>query len=174
MAASSTSSSSSPISYSAQLAWQRSDAEPFVDQRYSRRHVLRFDGGAEVPASSSPHSVPLPYSDASAVDPEEMFVAALASCHMLWFLSLAAKGGHVVQRYSDDASGLMARNGQGQMAITVVTLRPRVEFASGAAPDTAAFAALHHDAHARCYIANSVRADVRCEPVLCAPAPLSL
>lgn len=167
--AASSSSSSSPTSYSAQVAWQRNDAEPFVDQRYSRRHMLRFDGGAEVLASSSPHSVPLPYSDASAVDPEELFVAALASCHMLWFLSLAAKGGHVVQRYSDGASGVMARNAQGQLAMTVVTLRPQVEFAPGTAPDAAAFATLHHDAHTRCYIANSVRTDVRCEPVLCPP-----
>ncbi len=162
-------SSSSSTSYTAHVIWQRGEADAFVEQRYSRRHTLRFDGGAEVAGSSSPHSVPLPYSDASAVDPEEMFVAALASCHMLWFLSLAARGGHVVQRYSDDASGVMARNGEGQMAMTVVTLRPQVEFGAGTAPDVDKFAALHHDAHARCFIANSVKTEVRCEPVLLPP-----
>ncbi len=81
--------------YTANIRWTRGDAK-FTDNRYSRRHLWRFDGGIEVPASSSPHSVPLPYSSADAVDPEEAFVASIASCHMLWFLSIAAKRGHRV------------------------------------------------------------------------------
>lgn len=150
--------------YTAQVQWQRQSAEAFTDNRYSRRHTLHFDGGAVVPASSSPHVVPLPMSDAQAVDPEEMLVAALASCHMLWFLSLAARSGWVAERYTDHAVGEMARNAQGRMAMTVVTLRPQVRWAGAAGPDAAALAALHHDAHEACYIANSVTTDVRCEP----------
>ena len=82
--------------YQAQVLWQRQPSEPFTDNRYSRRHLLRFDGGAEVAGSSSPLVVPLPMSEASAVDPEEAFVSALASCHMLWFLNLAALQGFCV------------------------------------------------------------------------------
>ncbi|MDP3224264.1 MAG: OsmC family peroxiredoxin, partial [Rubrivivax sp.] len=101
-------------SYLAQVEWQRGENEVFTDKRYSRRHSLRFDGGALWAGSSSPHVVPLPFSDASAVDPEESFVASLASCHMLWFLGLAAHQGFCVDRYVDDAVGVMARNAAGQ------------------------------------------------------------
>jgi organic hydroperoxide reductase OsmC/OhrA len=149
--------------YTARVLWQRQPQEAFTDQRYHRRHLLQFDGGAEVPGSSSPHSVPLPYSDAAAVDPEETLVASVSSCHMLWFLSLAAQAGFVVDDYRDDASGTMARNAEGRMAITVITLRPAVRFA-GTGPSTEALHALHHHAHEECYIANSVKAEVRCEP----------
>jgi len=155
--------------YCACVNWQRRPDEAFTDQRYSRRHDWRFDGGALVPGSSSPHSVPLPYSDPAAVDPEEAFVAALASCHMLWFLSLAAKAGWVVDGYRDDAVGTMARDARGRLAITRVTLRPELRFA-GAAPDTAAHEALHHAAHEACYIANSVACELRCEPRIGAAA----
>jgi organic hydroperoxide reductase OsmC/OhrA len=151
--------------YGAKLQWQRHPGDAFNDNRYSRRHVIAFDGGVELPASSSPSVVPLPLSDASAVDPEEMFVASLASCHLLWFLSLAAGAGHRVERYEDHAVGTMARNAQGRLAMTRVVLRPRVTFVAGsAAPDAAALAALHHEAHDRCFIANSVKTEVRCEP----------
>ncbi|MBE0546205.1 MAG: OsmC family protein, partial [Rubrivivax sp.] len=95
--------------YTAHVAWQRDPLEAFTDNRYSRRHLLRFDGGAVIAGSSSPSVVPLPLSDASAVDPEEMFVASLASCHMLWFLSLAAKRGLRIDRYEDDAAGTLQR-----------------------------------------------------------------
>ena len=150
--------------YSAELEWQRQSDEVFTDNRYSRRHRLRFDGGAELDASSSPSVVPLPYSHATAVDPEEMFVAALASCHMLWFLSLAAQAGWRVDRYGDDAIGTMARNAEGRLAMTVVTLRPQVVFGGERRPDDAALRELHHRAHDACFIANSVRTEVRCEP----------
>ena len=146
----------------AHIDWERGDAS-FVDHRYSRRHRWRFDGGVEVPASSSPHVVPLPYSEASAVDPEEAFVASLASCHMLWFLALAAKRGLTVDRYADDAVGVLARRADGREAMTVVTLRPRVRFA-GTPPTADEFAALHHDAHDACFIANSVTTEVTVQP----------
>ena len=150
--------------YQAQVLWQRQPGEPFTDNRYSRRHLLRFDGGAEVAGSSSPLVVPLPYSDASAVDPEEAFVSALASCHMLWFLNLAALQGFCVDHYDDTAEGVMARDAHGRMAMAVVTLRPQVTFAESKRPTFDQVQALHHQAHTSCYIANSVKTEVRCEP----------
>jgi organic hydroperoxide reductase OsmC/OhrA len=150
--------------YSAQVLWER-EGPDFARNRYSRRHRLRFDGGAEVLASSSPHVVPLPWSDAAGVDPEEMFIASLASCHMLWFLSLAVEAGYVVERYGDDAQGVMARNGAGRMAMTQVTLRPHAVFSGERQPSREELEALHHAAHEECFIANSVTTEVRCEPV---------
>lgn len=150
--------------YQAQVEWQRAESEAFVDKRYSRRHVLRFDGGLEFAGSSSPHVVPLPYSDAGAVDPEEAFVGSLASCHMLWFLDLAARAGWVVDHYDDEAEGQMARNAEGRVAMTVVTLRPRVRFGGQRQPTPAEVDDLHHRAHESCFIANSVKTEVRCEP----------
>lgn len=155
--------------YTVQLEWQLGAQEQFTAQRYSRRHTLRFDGGVQLLASSSPSVVPLPWSDAAGVDPEEMFVAALSSCHMLWFLSLAAGQGHTVQHYEDDAVGHMAHNADGRMAMTQVTLRPRVRFSGTNAPDAAALQALHHRAHEACFIANSVKTEVRCEPRFAGP-----
>jgi organic hydroperoxide reductase OsmC/OhrA len=108
--------------YSAEVIWERGEAV-FTDNRYSRRHRLRFDGGAEVPGSSSPHSVALPMSDPAAVDPEEALVGALASCHMLWFLSIAAQRGYRVDAYRDQGAGVLAKNADGQWCISVVTLR---------------------------------------------------
>jgi organic hydroperoxide reductase OsmC/OhrA len=150
------------------VSWQRAEHEAFVDNRYSRRHALRFDGGAEWLGSSSPQVVPLPLSDAAGVDPEEMLVAALSSCHMLWFLSLAAEQGFCVDRYADAADGLMGRNPAGRLAMTRVTLRPEVRFSGPLQPTRAQLDALHHRAHEACFIANSVTADLRCEPVVVA------
>jgi organic hydroperoxide reductase OsmC/OhrA len=148
--------------YTATVHWQRGD-QTFTDNRYSRSHVVKFDGGLEIPASSSPHVVPLPMSNAAAMDPEEAFVASLASCHMLWFLSLAAKRKLIVDDYCDEAEGVMGKNADGRLAITTVTLRPAVTFV-GDPPSDAELRALHHEAHEACYIANSVRTEVHCEP----------
>lgn len=150
--------------YTAHITWQRQADEAFTDNRYSRRHEWRFDGGAVVAGSSSPNSVRLPYSDASAVDPEEALVAAASSCHMLCFLYLAAKAGLRVERYEDRAEGTMARNAQGREAITRIVLRPAVHFGDGAPPTPEVLARLHHQAHDDCYIANSLKAEVVCEP----------
>ncbi len=151
--------------YKAVIVWQR-DGQPFTDRRYRRVHEWRFDGGAVVAASSSPQVVALPMSDASAVDPEEAFVASLASCHMLWFLDIACRAGWVVDEYQDDASGLLAINEQGRLAMTLVTLRPRVRFGGGRQPDAVQIRRLHDDAHEACFIAESVRTELRCEPVI--------
>lgn len=150
--------------YTAQVQWRRDPLEAFTDGRYSRRHLLRFDGGAEMPGSSSPQVVPLPLSDASAVDPEELFVASLAACHMLWFLSLAAGRGFMIDAYDDDAEGRMARNGQGHLAVTEVCLRPRVTWLGNQQPGADELLTLHHEAHAHCFIARSVLTEVRVEP----------
>ena len=151
--------------YTAKLEWQRREQD-FVGNRYSRKHTLRFDGGAELAGSSSPSVVPLPMSDANAVDPEEMFVASLSSCHMLWFLAIAAARKFCVDSYVDNASGVMARNADGKMAMTIVTLKPRVVFSGDLTPTVEQIHALHYKAHAECFIANSVKTEVRCEPVL--------
>lgn len=127
--------------------------------------MLRFDGGSEVAGSSSPHVVPLPYSDASAVDPQEMFIASLSSCHMLWFLSVAAKRKFCVDRYFDAASGVMDKNADGKLVVSVVTLRPDVQFSGDHLPTRVDIDAMHHAAHADCFIANSVKTQVLIEPV---------
>ena len=149
--------------YTARIEWLRGE-QKFTDNRYRRTHRWDFDGGTSVPASASPQVVPLPFSDAAAVDPEEAFVASLSSCHMLWFLSIAAKRGFVVDAYVDDAHGLMAKNAEGRLAMTVLTLRPRVTFSGARLPDRAALDDLHAAAHAECFIAASVRGEVRIEP----------
>lgn len=148
----------------ATITWHR-NGSAFIDDRYSRAHLWAFDG-VEVAASSSPHVVPLPMSAADAVDPEEAFVASLSSCHMLWFLSIARKRGYVVDAYTDHACGSMGRNAEGRMAITVVTLHPQVIFSGDKRADFEQLRALHDAAHTSCFIANSVRTDVRCEPVM--------
>jgi organic hydroperoxide reductase OsmC/OhrA len=150
--------------YEAETIWHRND-QPFLDNRYSRRHVIRFDGGHEMPGSSSPHVVPPPMSDATAVDPEEMFVASLSSCHMLWFLSIALRRKFCVDSYHDKASGVMEKNGAGKMVMSTVTLRPDVCFSGDRIPTRAEIDAMHHKAHEECFIANSVKSVVLCEPV---------
>jgi len=145
--------------YGCTVAWSRGGA-PFTDRRYSRAHQWRFDGGAVVPGSSSPHSVRVPYSDPAAVDPEEALVAAVSSCHMLWFLSLAAQRGIVVDRYRDAAEGRMGEFAGGQRGIVEVVLRPEVTVA-GAPPPDGEIDALHDEAHERCDIAHSIRGEVR-------------
>lgn len=149
--------------HTATISWERGDAA-FVDNRYSRRHRWEFDGGVQITASSSPHVVPLPYSVEAAIDPEEAFVASLSSCHMLWFLALAAQRGYVVDRYRDAAVGVMGRDAAGKLAMLDVTLRPAVTFVGDERPDEAELSALHHAAHEECFIANSVRTRVHCVP----------
>ena len=148
--------------YTATVRWSRSAPEAFTDGRYSRAHQWAFDGGAVVAASSSPYVVPLPFSDLAGVDPEEAFVASLSSCHMLFFLDFARRAGLVVERYEDVAEGVMGKRDDGRMAMTLVTLRPKISW-GGDAPDAEALAELHHRAHEACFIANSVTSEVRIE-----------
>jgi organic hydroperoxide reductase OsmC/OhrA len=151
-------------SYTAIISWERRGAV-FSDNQYSRAHRWIFDGGIEVPGSSSPHIVRVPMSQDAAVDPEEAFVASLSSCHLLWFLDHARQRGWIVERYEDKAVGVLARDGRGRLAMTRVTLRPAVTF-SGRQPTRSELDALHHAAHEDCFIAASVRTEVICEPVV--------
>lgn len=149
--------------HTSSILWERG-SQPFIDNRYSRAHVWRFDGGVEVPASASPSVVRLPFSRADAVDPEEAFVASLSSCHMLWFLSIASERKYVVDSYEDQADGLMGKNSQGKSAMTKVTLRPLVRFSGENQPSREQLLALHHRAHEECFLASSVHSEVVCEP----------
>jgi organic hydroperoxide reductase OsmC/OhrA len=144
--------------YRATIVWRRDD-DDFSKGRYSRAHEWRFDGGVTVPASASPGVVPHPFSRQDAVDPEEAFVAALSSCHMLTFVDLARRAGIVVDAYDDDAVGIMERIAPGKMAVTRVTLRPRIDFRDGP-PEKAKLDELHHQAHEACFIANSVKTEI--------------
>lgn len=148
----------------ATVSWQREGA-PFTEARYSRSHRWQFDGGAVVAASASPALVAAPWSDAAAVDPEEAFIASIASCHLLWFLYLASERGLVVDHYQDHAAGVLGNDAAGKLAITSVTLRPRVQFAGPNRPSAAEIEQLHQAAHERCFLARSVRFEVSCQPV---------
>jgi organic hydroperoxide reductase OsmC/OhrA len=145
--------------YQATVRWTR-EGETFSDNRYSRGHVWMFDGGIEVPASASPSVVPLPLSREDAVDPEEAFVAAVSSCHMLTFLSIAAKKRFVIDRYEDRALGIMTQNERGKLFVSKVTLDPVIEFSGDKIPTSEQVADMHHLAHKECFIANSVLTDV--------------
>jgi organic hydroperoxide reductase OsmC/OhrA len=149
--------------YTATIRWSRDGAEGFAKGQFSRAHTWAFDGGAVVPASASPHIVPAPWSDAAGVDPEEAFIASLASCHMLFFVDLARRAGFVVDDYVDEAEGELGKRADGRMAMTRVTLHPRITW-GGDPPDAAALADLHHKAHEACFIANSVNTEVVIDP----------
>ena len=144
------------MTHIATIEWTRPVGENFTDQRYSRAHVWLFDGGLEVPASSSPHVVSAPFSVPENVDPEEAFVASLSSCHMLFYLSIAAKRGFVIDTYRDKAEGTLNKVASGRLAITHVALNPQVRYA-GVSPDRATEAAIHHESHELYFIANSVK-----------------
>lgn len=143
----------------ASIDWKRSSAE-FTYETYNRAHVWRFEGGVEVPASAAPEY----RGDVDRVDPERGFVAALSSCHMLTFLAIAAKKRFVVDSYRDDAVGVMEKNEQGKLAITRVTLRPKIAFSGDRKPSAEELSAMHEQSHAHCFIANSVHTEVRVEP----------
>ncbi len=147
-------------SYQATVQWSRDGAD-FLSNKYSREHQWIFDGGVTIKGSSSPHVVPEPYSNPAAVDPEEALIIALASCHMLSFLHIAQKRGFVVDEYRDEAIGKMTKNEHGNYWISEVTLNPKILFYGQKTPDQPEITAMHHEAHEVCFIANSVKTDVR-------------
>lgn len=144
----------------ATIRWAREEGAAFTDGRYSRAHEWTFDGGVVVPGSPSPQVVPLPYSREEAVDPEEAFVAAASSCHMLTFLHLASKRRFVVDSYEDRAVGFMTPNAAGRLFVSRIVLDPVITFSGERRPDEAAIADLHHMAHRECFIANSVLTEI--------------
>ena len=151
--------------YFATVSWNRQSEESFIDNKYSRGHNWEFDGGVVVPASSSPHIVPLPYSIEANVDPEEAFVASLSSCHMLFFLSIAAKRKYIIDSYADKAIGVMDTDSVGRLSMTKVTLRPKVTFAGERQPSFEQLEKMHHQSHEQCFIANSVKTEVVTVPI---------
>ena len=148
------------MAYKVSVIWEKKPDEVFVNKRYSRSHTWIFDGGIQVAASSSLHVVPLPMSSESAVDPEEAFIASLSSCHMLWFLSIAAEKNYIVESYEDHAEGILGKDQDGKLAMTQVTLHPRVVFNGKTTPSREQIEELHHLAHEECYIANSVKTSI--------------
>lgn len=146
-------------SYIANLSW-RHDGGDFVKGHYSRVHTWTFDGGVTVTASASPHVVRAPWSDASAVDPEEAFVASIASCHMLTFLYVASKQGYTVASYEDHAVGTMTKNEHGSSWVSEVVLTPRIAWSGDARPSAEQLQHLHAEAHHQCFIANSVKTQI--------------
>lgn len=145
--------------YTAKISWKNDSPEAFAKNRYSRAHRWSFDGGIEVPASSSPHAVRLPFSVEEAVDPEEALVASAASCHMLTFLWVAAKKGFLIESYEDNAVGEMTKNEAGVEWISKITLDPHIVWGDKT-PTPEELKELHHAAHEQCYIANSIKSEI--------------
>lgn len=145
--------------YKATIKWQRTGAD-FLKGKYSREHTWTFDGGATIPASSSPHVVPAPLSNPANVDPEEAFVASISSCHMLTFTWLASKRGFQIDSYEDEAVGTMTKNEKGVPWMNLVALNPKIVYSGDKKPTPDDEKQLHHLAHEQCYIANSVKTEV--------------
>ena len=146
--------------YNVKITWKKNPEEIFVDKKYSRVHTWVFDCGIELQASSSPHVVPLPFSDENAVDPEEAFVASVSSCHMLSFLPIAADNNFIVESYEDNAEGVLTKNKEGILSMTKITLRPKILFSGDNIPTREQLDELHHQAHEDCFIANSVKTKI--------------
>ena len=149
------------MKYNIRVLWEKKAEEKFTDNKYSRVHKWNFDGGAELVVSASPHVVPLPMSDESAADPEEAFVAALSSCHMLFFLSIAASKNYIIETYEDNAEGVMSKNENGKMVMTVINLKPKIIFSGTDIPSYDQIANMHKLAHSECFLANSVKCEVK-------------
>jgi len=146
--------------YTAKISWKNDSPETFTKNRYKRGHTWSFDGGIEVPASSSPHAVRVPFSIEAAVDPEEALVASASSCHMLTFLWIAATKGFLIDSYEDNAVGEMTKNDEGKEWMSKITLDPKIGWSGEKLPTSDEIAEMHHAAHEGCYIANSIKSEV--------------
>ena len=150
--------------HKATVLWERGD-QHFLDKKYSRAHVWRFDDGCEVPGSCPPSRlIPVPLAKPDAVDPEEGLIASLSACHMLFFLAFAARDGFRVDAYSDEASGMLGKNERGKTYMERITLRPAVTFSGDKHPTLEQIDQLHHRAHEECFIANTIRSTIAIEP----------
>jgi organic hydroperoxide reductase OsmC/OhrA len=142
----------------ATIRWNRGSGD-FSYETYPRDHIWEFENGLKVEASAAPGFNGSPEN----VDPEEAYVAALSSCHMLTFLAIAARKRFVVDSYSDSALGYLEKNENGKLAITRIVLRPEVSFAAESGPSGEGLERLHHLAHTECFIANSVHTSISIE-----------
>jgi organic hydroperoxide reductase OsmC/OhrA len=149
--------------YTATVRWSGDDHEAFRKGRYYRGHEWAFDGGTVVPASASPDNVPPGTANEAGVDPEEALIAAISSCHMLFFVDYARRAGFIVDSYIDEAQGVLDKRADGKIAVTKVTLRPKVAFSGEKLPTAEDIAHLHHRSHEDCFIANSVTTEVTVE-----------
>jgi len=145
--------------HTATIRWTRTGPD-FLKGKYSREHTWTFDGGVTVPASPAPSVAPAPWSNPANVDPEEAFVASVSSCHMLTFLWLASKEGFIADSYEDEAAGVMTKNERGVPWVSTITLRPRIAWSGEKPPTPADLERLHHAAHEKCFIANSIKTQV--------------
>ncbi len=145
--------------HTATVRW-RNHGPDFLNRRYSREHTLHFDGGVAVPGSPSPQIVPAPWSNPAGVDPEEMFIASVSSCHMLWFLHVACDAGLLAESYEDEAEGTMTKSENGALWISQITLRPKIVWGGDKQPTADEVAHLHHFGHEQCFIANSIKTEV--------------
>jgi len=145
--------------YRATSDWSLGAGEDFAAGRYSRGHSVVFGSGFEAPGTASPHVVGNRWSVPGAVDPEEMLVGAINTCHMLSFLHVAREAGFLVTRYRDEAVGIMEKNADGEMWVSKVTLHPEITY-QGRQPTPAERDHMHHAAHQVCFIANSVRTEI--------------
>ena len=150
--------------YTATVRWSGDDPDAYRKGRYYRGHEWVFDGGTVVPASAAPENVPPGTANEAGVDPEEGLIASISSCHMLFFLDFARRAGFVIRSYVDEAEGVLERRADGKIAVTRVTLRPRIEWAGDKRPTAEDIAQLHHRSHEDCFIANSVNCEVTVEP----------
>lgn len=143
--------------HQASIIWQRQN-QSFTDGKYSRAHEWHFDGGLCIPASAAPSIVPLPFSIPENIDPEEAFIAAIASCHMLFFLSFAAKAGLIVEEYRDNPVGFLEHDENRKRSITRVVLQPEIRFSNE--PPQIQIEKLHQQSHEVCFIANSIKSHI--------------
>jgi organic hydroperoxide reductase OsmC/OhrA len=146
--------------HKATIRWTRTGDE-FLKGKFSRAHTWTFDGGLTVPASASPSAVPLPYANPANVDPEEAYVAAISSCHMLTYIWVAFRNGVVVDSYEDEAVGVMTKNEKGVSWVSLVTLHPKISYSGEKVPTAADIEKFHHLAHDNCFIANSVKSEIK-------------
>ena len=146
--------------YRVTVNWKRNGPD-FLKGKYSREHTWSFDGGVTIAASSAPSVVPAPWSNPKAVDPEEAFVASVSSCHMLTFVWLASRQGFQLDSYDDEAVGMMSKNDKGVPWVSLVTLHPRIVWSGEKKPSQEQIEGLHHEAHEQCFIAASIKTEVR-------------
>ena len=145
--------------HKATISWTRTGAN-FLKGQYSRAHTWDFDGGATVPASSSPSAVPVPWSNPAHVDPEEAYIASVSSCHMLTYLYLASRQGFEIDSYRDEAVGVLTKNEHGVPWVSMIRLNPVIVYGGEKRPTAADEKQLHHHAHEQCFIAQSIKTKV--------------
>ena len=147
--------------HKATVKWSHTQGD-FLKGTFSREHSWTFDGGLTVPASSSPAAVRVPFSNPANIDPEEAFVASISSCHMLTYLYVASRKGFEISSYEDNAVGVLTKNERGAVWVSSVILHPRITYGAKT-PTPEEVEQMHHAAHDQCFIANSVKTDIKVE-----------